>query len=316
MRFIITNGDHAADALRAAFPDAEVLPWRDALVEGPVPALAEDAFAATRSLYLAQTFGRDYDFVHDDFTNRNETLRRWIESADEIELWFETDLHDQLQLMQIGDRIARAARRPRVSLREAAPPLPSHELAKLAVTEVTARDLDALRIMWDAVRAPTPEALVAQLEGSALPAARAALRRLLEELPGPDGFSRIERETLRAITAGARSPVDAFRAYIASEPLPFLGDAGFFQRLNALVFKFGLIDGLSQPLAWEATTNRFGPAVRQAVLALTPKGRDAFAGHHDITTERLFDRSVGGTHLTRQSVWRWDSQESALIPPA
>ena len=28
MRYIITNGDHAADGLRQAFPEAEVLPWQ------------------------------------------------------------------------------------------------------------------------------------------------------------------------------------------------------------------------------------------------------------------------------------------------
>lgn len=315
MRLIITNGDHAADALREAFADAEVLPWRDALTEGPVPALADDAFAETRSLYLAQTFGRDYDFVHDDFKSRNETLRRWTETADEIELWFETDLHDQLQLMQIGARIATATRRPRVTLRQATPPLPAHELAALAASELTAGDLDALHAMWEAVRAPTPEAIVTRLGGGDMPDARAALRRLLEELPGADGLSRIERETMRVIAAGARSPVDVFRAYMETEPLPFLGDAGFFHRLNALVFKFGLIDGLSQPLAWEAITNRFGPAVRRAALALTPKGRDALAGAHDLASERLFDRWVGGTHLRRGAVWRWDHARGVLVPP-
>ena len=34
---IITNGDSAADLLRAAYGNCVVLPWRDVLHEGPVP---------------------------------------------------------------------------------------------------------------------------------------------------------------------------------------------------------------------------------------------------------------------------------------
>ncbi len=37
MDLIITNGDSAGALLRRAIPDAEVLPWRDVLHEGPVP---------------------------------------------------------------------------------------------------------------------------------------------------------------------------------------------------------------------------------------------------------------------------------------
>ena len=37
-RLIITNGDSAAACMREARLDGEILPWRDILHEGPVPA--------------------------------------------------------------------------------------------------------------------------------------------------------------------------------------------------------------------------------------------------------------------------------------
>ena len=40
---IITNGDSAADLLRAAGETAVILPWRDVLHIGPVPMTESDA---------------------------------------------------------------------------------------------------------------------------------------------------------------------------------------------------------------------------------------------------------------------------------
>ena len=55
----LTNGDHAADVIRALGLPGEVVPWRDVLHEGPVPAgLAMPELSAVRARFVAaSTFG-------------------------------------------------------------------------------------------------------------------------------------------------------------------------------------------------------------------------------------------------------------------
>jgi hypothetical protein len=156
---------------------------------------------------------------------------------------------------------------------------------------------------------------VRETRGAGLPAARAAILRLLEELPGPDGLSRIEREILRAIEDGAETPVQAFKAYQATEGLPFLGDAGFFNRLNRLAFGYGLIAGISRPISFDPSAQSCDPPVGTGALSLTARGRDALMGRHDVTAQSAFDRWVGGTHLVPDAVWRWNPERMALLPP-
>ena len=52
---IVTNGDIAAARLAEAAPDASVLPWRDMLHDGPVPAdLPLRILSGLRARWLAQ----------------------------------------------------------------------------------------------------------------------------------------------------------------------------------------------------------------------------------------------------------------------
>jgi hypothetical protein len=315
---IITNGDHAADALRKVFPGRTILSWRDALVEGPVEELPDDAFRDRRAAYLASAFGHAEAEVRNDFATRDTAFADLAASGRPIALWFETDLHDQLQLLDILARLAR--RPPPLTLVQAPPPLPAHDLANLEsqAQDVTAAEVAVAADLWAAVRQPTPEALAREaITDGAWPSIRTALRRLLQELPAPqDGLSRIEREILRAVGRGSATPVSAFRVYMSSEELPFLGDAGFFVRLITLANTFGLIGGVPSVPAFDRAAGRFDQGFLQAPLTLAARGRDVLAGEQDLATDPRLNRWVGGTHLAPGSIWRWDEPEARLIPPA
>jgi hypothetical protein len=317
---IITNGDHAADALRQAFPHCSVLPWRDSLVDGPVPDLPAEAFAKVRTEYLAAVFGYPEATVAADFASRDAAFASGLATGEPIALWFETDLYDQLQLIDILARVAAAPVAPLLSLVQAAPPLPQHDLRALAQQgePVSADDLAAAAVLWSALCRPAPTALVdAAFADGPLPAVRTALRRLLQELPAPlDGLSRIEREILRAIERGDATPQSAFRLYMAGEDLPFLGDAGFFVRLAALANVFGLIEGLPAMPLFNRSGRLDDGDFLDAPLALTTRGRDCLAGRYDLAGHPHLDRWVGGTHVTPPAVWRWDADGRRLIAPA
>src|SRR5687768_1889225 len=102
----ITNGDAAAGGIRAAGVDGPVLPWRDVLHEGPVPGgftLAQ--LGGVRALFLATCdFAREREAAA-EFAYRDRVLEA-AGAEDEVVLWFEHDLYDQLQLLQLLDWFA------------------------------------------------------------------------------------------------------------------------------------------------------------------------------------------------------------------
>ena len=100
--FHITNGESVVMSLRDSGLAGDVLAWRDALHEGPVPAgLALEQLSVVRAGFLTQAGlsvpGED---VAASFRQRDASLKSTY-SHDEIVLWFEHDLYDQLQLLQL-----------------------------------------------------------------------------------------------------------------------------------------------------------------------------------------------------------------------
>ena len=101
---IITNGDCAADAINHVVMNAEILPWRDVLHDGPVPVnLDFEQLANVRAEFLSQACGwESFEHTLKLFQSQYRKLSEFSE-FDEVVLWFEHDLYDQLQLLQILD---------------------------------------------------------------------------------------------------------------------------------------------------------------------------------------------------------------------
>lgn len=313
-RILITNGDHAANALAAHFPDAEILIWRDVLVEGPVPGgIGDEALADIRARHIEHAFGvRD---VRSDFTRRDRAFDE-IDSSDRVELWFETDLHDQLQLIQILARFQAQASRPALELTLAAPPLLNHiEAMAQKLTPVTKEQLAEGTALWAAFRAPEPTPVVEASNGDgALPDARNAFARMLDEYPdAQDGLGRIERNGLLALRDGALTPGLAFRHYQQTEQLPFLGDLGFFYRLEALgCGPSPLLRGLPAGRIAQAARDNMTVEYTETLIELTDAGHAVLEGRADFVKLNGIDRWIGGVHLKSDHFWRLDRDSRAL----
>lgn len=289
----VTNGAAVAADLR---PLGEVLTWDDVLHEGPVPALAPAALREIRARFLASAGLTDLAQARTALATRDERLDA-VDFSTRIVLWFEDDLYDQLQLIQILDRLAasaesrrsrpagpvelvRLARGPRSFLRDrlaAARPLGAgeHELAHR---------------VWAAFTSPDPlrvqEAWLAGTPG--LPDVAPALGRLLEEHPATtDGLARTERQILEALADGPLPPAALFQTATAPEPRPFLGDATLWwraTRMHALVQRS-----------------------EQGVFSLTSGGERVLAGEADAAALLApLDRWVGGVHHDGAPAVRWD----------
>jgi hypothetical protein len=310
----VTNGDSAVLGIEGTGVGGDVLPWRDALHEGPVPAgVDDDELRAVRARFLADCGWGDAEAIEADMRARDERLAAALAAEEPVVLWFEHDLYDQLQLIQVLAAVDGSANVEAI--------LPDRFLGAMEVDELAAlwperapvqRDQAALAAFaWEAVRAPEPAGIEALLKThtAALPHLGAALRRLLEELPAVgDGLGRTERQALTAIAAGARTPHHIFVATQQAEEAPFLGDTWMWTRLSELGQGD---DRLVQttggaplgPPPPESDANGF----LEQELELTPTGRAVLAGTSDRAALVPLDRWVGGIHVTGPDpAWRWD----------
>jgi hypothetical protein len=315
---IITNGDGAADLLVAAGRSGRIMPWRDVLHEGPI--LAEfGACTRARVAYLAARFGLEPADIAAEFAARDAIVAAHA-GFDRIELWFEHDLYDQLQLLQILAFLAEAGRSDGVVLVQADDFLGRQRADTILrfagkARPVETEDLNLAQGTWRNLAAATPEAVAQRLTlaGGRLPHLQSALRRFLEELPAPgNGLGRTEATAVQKLADGPTTPSELFRAVLATEEAAFMGDLPLFRLLEDLAFcPVPLIDGLAPPARADD-----GSRFSTARLALTVAGEDVLAGKDDQIPLNGIDRWWGGTHLAGESVWRYDRHRGRLIAPS
>ena len=321
----ITNGDCAAGVIGRTGIPGPVLPWRDVLHEGPVSAGLELAdLSDVRARFLADEGYAPLAQLREEFAHRDAALAASVEH-DEVVLWFEHDLYDQLQLVQLLDWFSQQARCgtqlrlvcEREYLGESSPERLSELFA--ARCGVTAAQLALGRAAWEAFRSPDPASISRLLlrDTAPLPFLAGALERHMEQFPATvGGLSRSERQVLEAVAEGANSPAAAFAASQAREEAIFLGDATFARYLD------GLGGGRQPLLAWEdgsrLAAQRGGVADEafwRRRMRLTDCGRDILAGRADQVAFNGIDRWLGGVHLRGAAPWRWDVAAKRLRAP-
>jgi hypothetical protein len=244
----VTNGESAGNTLRQTALGGAVLPWQDALHAGPVPALPRRELLRARARFLADCGWGPRQALLSSFERRDRQLLEAFRDDARVVLWFEHDLYDQLQLLDVLALAQTVAGAPELIVIGSFAGKPSFA----GLGELTANELEAVwpsrrpaepavlgtaAAVWAALRAPEPTSLAEWArQGTAdLPFLAAALGRLLEELPAPtDGLSRTERHALEVVDAGARTPPAAFVAAQRLEDAPFLGDTWFYRSLCEL----------------------------------------------------------------------------------
>lgn len=310
----------------------EYLPWRDVLHDGPVPLTDTlEELSTLRAGYLAASGYGEKALIAQEFAERDAMLRRFRDFG-EIVFWFEHDLYDQLQLLQVFDWMARRPKMAPVSLIVIGTypgidrfiglgQLSPQQLVGLLETRIpaTPEHFQAAMDAWLAVRQPDPRALAKLLETEvpALPYLRGAALRMLEELPAVgNGLSRSERSALAVVSQGVGRPVEIFSEAQSLEQRPWLGDWSFWRILA------GMASG-PEPLLETETGRPFrhppGPIETDEFdkqrLRLTRAGLEVLENRRDAVKLRPIDRWLGGTHLTARSAWRWDEEKQGLVHP-
>ena len=336
----LTNGDSAASALARSGLPGDIVSWRDLLHDGPVPSDDDlGAFHRVRAEFLASRGWSSLTAAVTDFEQRDARLDD-VAAGDEVVLWFEPDLYDQLQLIQILARFERraASDRPRLTIVPAdcyLGPMRPEKFVPLysARREITPADLVHGRVTWHAFTSSTPDDLLEvtnQLDREVtartytaddfvrLPHLVAALRRQLEEYPDVDaGLSRSERQLCEALSPGAIPLGKLFAAYQGTESWVWLGDSSFAwyaERLSDCAHPLVVHTNGSRVIAAPRETD--GRAFWDRAVQLTPFGQDVVRARADAVRANGIDRWIGGTHCTTAQHWRWDArtQRTELFP--
>jgi hypothetical protein len=333
----ITNGDCAAATLRSFLSD-RVLVTCDVLHDGPAPMVDGDPWHDVRARFLAGTFDGRYEQVRAELAAFDRALTE-PGRYDDIVLWFEHDLFDQLLLIRTLDLLSRL--KPNTTSDNVSMicigefpgedrfiglgQLNAEQLASLFPrrTRVTAQQFALASEAWRAFRLEDPHelhALMVRLTASTkatavknpdstlLPFLHDAIHRLFEEYPfTTNGLSRTAQATLLALDSG---PLDAgalFPATQASEARPFMGDLGHFDLLRTLA-------AARVPLVTIAPTPTTSD-LRGHKVSITDKGRLVLSGRADAVALNGIDDWRGGVHLSGRdrSPWRWDPDRETLV---
>jgi hypothetical protein len=321
-RLNITNGDSAVGTLGDAGIPGKIISWRDVLHEGPVDSsLSLESLSKERARFISTMGWGDFAHVSGDFAERDRVIEH-LDYFDEVVLWFEDDLYDQLQLIQILDFFARGSgKQKKLSLIQVdgyIPPLSAAKLDALdkARPEVTRGQLALAEKAWKVFGSPDPSGILGLLAEptGALPYLAPALWRHLEEFPSTEnGLSRSEREALTAIDEGHTTPVAAFLEVARKQESIFLGDIIFYSYLERLSGKKNALVTWADGSAVVAPTAENSREFVKKELALTSLGRDVLAGSKDWQTINTTPRWLGGVEIgPGKSGWRWDTHERSL----
>lgn len=300
----VTNGDAVLYLFKKAGLVGTQLAWHDALNEGPVPTgLTLPQTSAVRVRYVADRGLGNPIKVSYRFEKRDALIFRAAEFR-EVILWFEHDLYDQLQLLQVLAALRDLDLEPGVvSLVQSDQYLGSMTAAELSALLPRRRPLTAsvaksARTAWERFTSADPHDLlqVAREDAPGLPFLRAAAARLCEEYPHrSDGLSRSQRQALSAVAQGAAGALELYRRAQAREEAHFQADTAFVRLLN----------DLCDP--------RAPLLVGREEYELTPLGRSILAGDTDWLAHATLDRWIGGVHLTLDNDVRWDDDANSFV---
>ncbi|MCU1244247.1 MAG: hypothetical protein JWN02_157 [Acidobacteria bacterium] len=345
----IHNGDVVATrAERSGIPGTHI-PFREALVTGPV-ALTYDV--ETRAQWLASAHGDNLLRVRNELRDQQQTLEAARTAhgpaEQEIVLWFEHDLFCLANLLYLLDRLAG---HPHLSLVWSPEALSQPDLQALYQTRaaVTPAMLELGRSAWRAYAssdplpldalllniAPSPpaslqplpeppepeeESNVVAFESGPVPAK--PLASVLPEPPGHDfPFLReglaLHASRFPALRDGLGLVERRVLALLAGGPLDF---GTLFTRFDPDVPRLGYGDSQLladlRAMAWTAvpllTITEVEGTPPKSVFTITPAGESVLSGSVDALTLNDPDSWLGGIHVTRENVWRWDEERQQI----
>jgi hypothetical protein len=326
MKRLILTSLSGFDLMRMDLAEV-VVPFTTRFVWGSLPSPGELAtyVAGCPEQHRPGSHWSDFvgEFKNDSGAGKNLPLVEFCGPYETIELWFDPQPNDQLQLIWLLDLFRlypETAAKLALRIVDFDLIMMDHEgpaAQYVRKVDVTGAMLETGSMSWQAYRAPTPEHCFRLLgkDLSALPMLRRTLIDLLEELPSAStGLGATEMRMLELISRG----------YANVNPLFHLRQLRQTRTFNEwergyLLDGLGLgptpaIAGLDEELRTIRRDNLRDrhTALLRSRLSLTDFGKAVVAHKEDFSRHNPIDRWWGGTHLTNDNLWRWNP---ALMKP-
>jgi len=297
----ITNGDSTVFIMKEAKLQGDFLPWRDILHEGAVlKNLSFEMLCELRAKFIASKGWGDLELIQNDFKHKIKTIQN-IQEYEKIILWFEHDLYDQLQLLQILDLLF--DKQIKVSLictNNYLGLLSVKELLELKSfeREVTKEQFYLAKKAWSAFKESTPlkwqELLDEDL--SPLEFLEPCVKRVLQEYPScQNGLSLTLQNTLQILKDTQKQNNELFKLYQKSEQSMFMGDMIYWDILNC-------VTNTDKPLL----------KLEDNIYSLTPLGLDVINLKINYLDICDIDKYIGGVNLTNNNLWCYDKDKCKI----
>jgi hypothetical protein len=324
-RLILTTSDSGAGSLKQTGIADIVIPFGFRFVWGPLLSDAEFAAAlapsATQHHWL-----RDIYRKHLGESGKSEHgLIDLCERCNTIVLWIDPEPNAQLTLIWLLDYLrhhgAIASKLALVQADVVIGDHPSEELIKrqLPIVKILNEHLEAASTAWQAWRASTPQDWFNLLSKdlNVLPRLSQTVLELLEELPmRATGLGATEMRILELISEGNIHPFDLFPHNPQQRRVFDYWETG------------SLLDGLAHCPAPAVSGLGEGPFTvemhdddsrrqryKESELSLTALGKAILANADDFSRHNPISRWWGGTNLTNDKLWRWDTANGCLVAP-
>ncbi|HIP52243.1 MAG TPA: DUF1835 domain-containing protein [Campylobacterales bacterium] len=298
----IVNGDACIDMMKEAQIIGDFLPWQDFLHEGPVPVnLSLKELSLVRAKFISDYGFGKFDDIKKDFEERDKKLNNY-KLYDKVVLWFEHDLYDQLQLLQILswfssqnlDTTELTLICTNSYLGESSP----QQIEKLLryETPILKEHFKLAKKAWFAFGHDTPEKWAELLNEATdlLPFLKGAIYRMLEEYPSTEqGLSRTAYQALLVISNGINDPLDIFIKGQSFEERKFMGNVIFWKVLDNFE-RHGVIEK------------------KEAKLQLSSLGKELLEGKKNWLSIAPLQRSIGGVSLSFENLWCWDKENKNI----
>ena len=298
----IVNGDTCIEIMKTAGIEGDFLPWLDFLHEGPVPKeLSLDELSNIRAKFISNFISDNFKKIQKEFQARDEKLNAY-KSYDKVILWFEHDLYDQLQLLQILSWFATQnlskTKLTLISTNNYLGELSIQQIQKVLNYEIDVlpEHLKLASKAWNAFTQPTPKDWFKLLNEptSLLPHLKAAIFRMLEEFPdNKTGLSRTEYHALLVISNGVNDADEIFIKCQNLEEKKFMGNVIFWKILH----EFELAKVIKR---------------EEKKLTLTSLGKKLLNREKNWIAIKPVNRFIGGTALTLDNLWCWDKQKETI----
>jgi hypothetical protein len=295
----IHNGDVVATVARRSDIPGDHVVYRESLVTGPV--VPGEQWIETRARAIAEAHGEDLLRVRTGLLEQ-ELLLDEAPSRGETVLWFEHDLYCLVHLVYLLQRLGGA----NVSVVWCPIPLSENDERDLHLlyesrSAVTPSMAAVARAVWRAYTSADPSALNEWLTRDLpeFPFLREGLMLHASRFPSTrNGLGAIEQRALGHIASGFTDFAKLFDHLNAEVPRFGFGDAEIFRHLRAMAWcAVPLITLTGEP--------------PKALCTITPAGEKVLRAEIDDTTLNDPNHWLGGAHLTKETLWRFDG--NALV---